>query len=153
MSASRNAQPTRDREKSLCTMLTSILPIVVAIVLYYVYQQNIKADIPTIITVCIRMGMILNHAPLQALELRASKTQPNLTRVSVGYNSNLDLIVHDALDLVKSMGLIPRSQVNHESITSRIQLEETMSYFFARVRDCCCCLRVDSRLNKRRPFS
>lgn len=57
-----------------------------------------------------------------------------LKRVSIGYNSNLDLIVHDATELFAAMGIEPTDQANHASIASKEQLAQTLSYFFARVR-------------------
>lgn len=59
---------------------------------------------------------------------------PELKRVSIGYNSNLDLIVHNATDLFAAMGLEPTDQQNHASIATRTQLAQTLSYFFSKVR-------------------
>ena len=59
---------------------------------------------------------------------------PQLKRVSIGYNSNLDLIVHNATDLFAALGLEPTDQQNHASIATKTQLAQTLSYFFSKVR-------------------
>ncbi|KAK6179202.1 hypothetical protein SNE40_011617 [Patella caerulea] len=50
-------------------------------------------------------------------------------RLSVGVNSNLDIIV-DGVKLLKKLGISPGKQKNHDIIDNLEELQETFSYFF-----------------------
>ncbi len=72
---------------------------------------------------------------MQSLHSLVQQHPPQLASVAIGYNSNLDLIIHDAVSVFQALNLREPGDVHqdHQQIRSASDLQQTMAYWFAKV--------------------